>query len=121
LDGDLLGDDPQAAFDRAAEEAIAAVSAPDAADRTVHISAGDTPAGEYLAELFSDFVIHGWDLARGIGADDTIDPGYAAALYERMKPMESAMRTWGVYGDAVEVPEDADTQTKLLAVFGRVQ
>jgi uncharacterized protein (TIGR03086 family) len=121
LDGDLLGDDPRAAFDRAAEEAVAAASEPDATDRTVHISAGDTPAGAYLSELFSDFVIHGWDLARGIGADDTIDPGYAAALYERMKPIESEMRTWGVYGDAVEVAEDADTQTKLLAVFGRVQ
>lgn len=121
LDGDLLGDDPTAAFDRAAEETTAAVSEPGAADRTVHISAGDAPAGEYLAQLFSDFVIHGWDLARGIGADDTIDAAYAATLYEQMKPMEDEMRTWGSYGGRVEVAEDADLQTKLLAVFGRVQ
>jgi uncharacterized protein (TIGR03086 family) len=121
LDGDLLGEDPKAAFDRAAADATAAVGEPGATERIVHISSGDARAGEYLGELFSDFVVHGWDLARGIGADDTIDPGYATLLYRRMKPMEAAMRSWGVYGDGVEVAEDADTQTKLLALFGRVQ
>jgi uncharacterized protein (TIGR03086 family) len=121
LDGDLLGKDPTAAFDRAAAEATAAVAVPGATERIVHISSGDATAGKYLGELFADFVVHGWDLARGIGADDTIDAGFAAQLYERMKPMEDAMRSWGVYGDRVEVAEDADTQTKLLALFGRVQ
>jgi hypothetical protein len=36
-----------------------------------------------------------------------------------MKPMEAEMRTWGVYGGAVEVADDAETQSKLLALFGR--
>jgi uncharacterized protein (TIGR03086 family) len=121
LDGDLLGGDPKAAFDEAAAEATAAVVEPGAVERTVHISSGDVPAGEYLGELFGDFVIHGWDLARAIGADDTIDPGFAAMLYERLKPMEDEMKRWGSYGPTVAVPEDADTQTKLLAVVGRVQ
>jgi uncharacterized protein (TIGR03086 family) len=121
FDGDVLGEDPKAAFDRAAAGATAAASEPGASERIVHISSGDAPAGEYLTELFADFVIHGWDLARGIGADDTIDAGYVASLYGRMKPMEHEMRSWGVYGDRVEVADDADTQTKLLALFGRVR
>jgi uncharacterized protein (TIGR03086 family) len=121
LDGDLLGDDPAAAFDRAAAEATAAVAEPGALDSTVHVSSGDGPARAYLSEVFTDFVVHGWDLARGIGVDDTIDPEYAAAIYERMKPMEAEMRTWGVYGGAVDVAEDAETQSKLLALFGRTQ
>ena len=121
LDGDLLGEDPKAAFDRAAAEATAAAAVPGAAGRTVHISSGDTPAGEYLAQLFTDFVVHGWDLARGIGADDTIDAAFAGAIYDLMRPMEDAMKSWGVYGDKVEVRDTADTQTKLLALFGRVQ
>jgi uncharacterized protein (TIGR03086 family) len=87
----------------------------------VHISSGDAPAREYLGQLFADFVVHGWDLARGIGADDTIDPGFADAIYEQMKSMEDAMKSWGIYGDKIEVAETADTQTKLLALFGRVQ
>jgi uncharacterized protein (TIGR03086 family) len=121
LDGDLLGGDPVAAFDAAAAEATASAAEPGAADRIVHISSGDSPAAEYLDELFIDFVIHGWDLARGIGAEDAIDAGYAADIYERMKPKEDAMRSWGVYGDRVDVAGDADIQAKLLALFGRVQ
>jgi uncharacterized protein (TIGR03086 family) len=121
LDGDLLGEDPRSAFDRAAAEATAAVNAPGAADRTVHLSSGDAPASEYLGQLFADFVVHGWDLARGIGADDTIDAGFADVIYEQMKPMEDAMKSWGNYGDKIDVAETADTQTKLLALFGRVQ
>ena len=120
FDGDLLGEDPREAFDRVATEAAAAAAEAGATERIVHISSGDAPAGEYLNEVFADFVIHGWDLARGIGADDRIDPGYAAAIYEQMRPMEDEMKTWGVFGPKIEVPEDADTQTKLLALFGRV-
>lgn len=121
LDGDLLGNDPIAAFDRAAAEATASATAPGAAERIVHISAGDAPAAEYLSQLYADFVVHGWDLARGIGADDMIDAGDAAAIYEQMKPMEDAMKSWGMYGDKIEVAEETDIQTKLLALFGRVQ
>ena len=121
FDGDLLGDDPKAAFDRAAAEATAAAGEPGAAARIVHISSGDAPVGEYLGQVFADFVVHGWDLARGIGAEDTIDPGHAASIYEQMRPLEDEMKTWGVYGEKIEVPDGADTQTKLLALFGRVQ
>ncbi len=121
LDGDLLGEDPTAVFDRAAAEATAAATEPGAAARIVHISSGDAPAGEYLGQLFGDFVIHGWDLARAIGVDDTIDAGHAAAIYEQTAPMADAMKSWGVYGDTIEVAAGADAQTRLLALFGRVQ
>jgi|SRR5215210_2275547 len=121
FDGDVLGDDPKGAFDRAAAEATASAVEPGATERIVHISSGDTPAPEYLSQVFADFVVHGWDLARGIGADDTIDPAHAASIYEQMKPMEDEMKTWGVYGGRVEAPDGADVQTRLLALFGRVQ
>jgi hypothetical protein len=65
--------------------------------------------------------VHGWDLARGIGADDTIDAADAAAIYDQMKPMEDAMKSWGMYGEKIEVDDATDIQTKLLALFGRVQ
>ena len=58
----------------AGEDARAAVSEAGALDRTVHLSFGDTPAEEYIRQLFADHLIHGWDLAVGIGADRTIDP-----------------------------------------------
>src|SRR5688500_8546662 len=82
LDGDLLGEEPKAAWDRSAEEASRAVQATPL-DGTVHLSYGTTPIEHYSSEVFTDLTIHGWDLARGIGADEAMDPGVVDLLDER--------------------------------------
>ena len=60
-----------------------------------------------------------WDLARASGQDATLDPGRCAARLAGAEPYEDAMRQSGQYGPRVEVPEDADAQTKLLGFIGR--
>lgn len=119
LDGDLLGEDPVASWQEAALPAIEAITAPGAMPRVVHLSYADVPGEDYTRELFSDLVIHGWDLARGIGADDTLDPAWVRILYDDLKPRESALKSYGMYGETVTPPPDADLQRKLLAVVGR--
>ena len=74
FEGDLLGAAPKAVAAEAGEDARAAVSETGVLDRTVHLSFGETPAEEYLQQLFADHLVHGWDLAVAIGADRTIDP-----------------------------------------------
>ncbi len=119
LDGDLLGEDPSAAWDRSAEEAGGAVQgAP--LDRTVHLSYGEVSADHYISEVFSDLTIHGWDLARAIGADEKMDPEAVDVLYARYKPNEGRLKATGLFGPKIEPPPGADKQTRLLAVFGRV-
>jgi len=120
FDGDQLGTDPAAAWEASVDGALAAVADPAAMRRTVHLSYGDRPAREYVNEMLTDLAIHGWDLARGIGADEAIDSEFVEVLYARAAPMEDAFRSYGVYGGKVTPPEGADTQTKLLAIFGRV-
>jgi len=66
-------------------------------------------------------VIHGWDLARGTNAEDTIRAEFADELFSAYGPREAELRSYGVYGSTVVPPDGANTQTKLLAVFGRVQ
>jgi uncharacterized protein (TIGR03086 family) len=119
FDGDLLGDDPGAAWDRDIGPAEAAIDEPDAMPRSVSLSRGPTPGQVYADELFSDLVIHGWDLAKGIGADDALDPEWVEVLYAAFKPHERELKSYGMYGDMVVAPEGADLQTKLLAVVGR--
>jgi uncharacterized protein (TIGR03086 family) len=119
LDGDLMGDDPKAAWERSAEEVGRAIQA-SPLDRTVHLSYGDVPAEHYISELFSDLTIHGWDLARAIGADESMDPESVAILYEKYKPIEDGLKSTGMFGPRVEPPPGANKQTQLLAVFGRV-
>ena len=119
FEGDLLGNDPKAAWDQAAKDAIAAVHDEGAMSRTVHLSFGDLPGEEYARELFTDHLIHAWDLARSTGADDALDPELVEACYEINKPQEDRLKRSGMFGERIDPPPDADLQTKLLAVFGR--
>ena len=119
FDGDLLGDDPQGVWGVAMKEASNAVQEEGALERTVNVSWGQIPSSEYVFQLFNDHVIHAWDLAKGIGADDNLDQELVEALYEVAKPRAEEFAGYGVFGTPVEVSDDADTQTKLLGIFGR--
>ncbi|MEP7053632.1 MAG: TIGR03086 family metal-binding protein [Actinomycetota bacterium] len=119
FDGDLLGADPRAAVADSARAAAAAASEPGAMESTVHLSFGDTPGSEYALQLFADHLVHGWDLATAIGADDTLDPELVAACAEWFSEREEMYRGGGAIGPRPTVPEDADAQTRLLAAFGR--
>ncbi len=117
FEGDLVGDDPKHAWENSVEEATEAIATTDA--DPVHVSFGDIPRDEYITQVASDLVIHSWDLARGAGTDDSLDDALVEATYGYIAPQADAWRAGGAFGDAVEVPEDSDTQTKLLALTGR--
>jgi uncharacterized protein (TIGR03086 family) len=117
--GDLLGADPVDAFDRASAAALAAVD--DAPDGTVHLSFGDTPRVEYTLQLAADHFVHAWDLARALHENDVLDTAAVAAVLEWFGPMEAMYRGAGVIGARVPVPAGTDSQTTLLAMFGRTR
>ena len=119
LDGDLLGDDPKGEWRRRADQASAAVAEEGALDRTVQISRGEVPGGEYVFEVMADLVVHGWDLARAIGSDETIDPQLLEAVYPFYEPIVAILKQTGAFGPDVEPPLGADRQTLLLAMLGR--
>ena len=81
---------------------------------------GEMPLG-VAAERFvtGDVFVHTWDLAKATGQDTSIDADFAAAMYEGMLPMDAMIRSSGHFGPRVEVPDDADTVTKLIAFTGR--
>ena len=118
-EGDLLGDSPLAAWEESSKEATQAVQAPGALERTVDLSSGPTPAAEYVNQLFADHLIHAWDLARAVGADERLDPELVDACAAWFVSMEKRYRAAGAVGDRPETPPGADAQTTLLAAFGR--
>ena len=118
-DGDVLGDDPVAAWDAAAQSARHAVDAPGALERSVHLSAGDTPAAEYVNQLFADHLIHAWDLAQALDSDARLDGDLVAACAAWFDTIEDLYRQAGAIGPRPHVAVDADPQTHLLARFGR--
>jgi uncharacterized protein (TIGR03086 family) len=119
FDGDLLGEDPKGAWADASREAIEAVGLDGTDERTVHVSFGDIPGRHYISQLLCDHVIHAWDLARGIGDDERLDPELVEFAFNYLEPQAEAWRAAGAFGDEVEVGPEADPQTKLLGLAGR--
>ncbi|HEX3211150.1 MAG TPA: TIGR03086 family metal-binding protein [Actinomycetota bacterium] len=118
-EGDLLGDDPKAAWSESSTDAVRSVQADGALERVVDLSSGPTPAGEYVSQLFADHLIHAWDLARAVGADERLDPELVDACASWFAEMEPRYRATGAIGERPETPPGADAQTILLAAFGR--
>ena len=116
--GDVLGDDPVAAWDAASAAAAAAFAEPGALERVVHLSYADRPGEEYAREMVFDLVVHSWDLARGISADDTLDPGLVEAVYGSIEP-DTDLAATGLFDQPVPVAADSDEQTRLIAFTGR--
>jgi len=119
FEGDVLGPDPQAVWRAASAHALEAADAPGAMDRTVHLSFGDFPGREYAMQLFADHLIHAWDLARAIGADERLDPALVEACAAWFTAVEDAYRGAGAIAARPAVPGGAGAQTRLLAMFGR--
>lgn len=119
LDGDLLGEDPARSWDGAVSAAIHAMSRPDAMTSIVHLSFGETPGAEYTMQLFADHLIHAWDLATAIGRDPGLDSDLVQACAQWFADNEAGYRQAGVIGPHVEVADDVDELTSLLAAFGR--
>jgi uncharacterized protein (TIGR03086 family) len=119
LDGDVIGADPTAAYDRSATAAAAAFEAPGALDAPCAVSYGPVPGSVYAGHRFVDVLIHGWDLAAATGQDATLDAGLVDACTLILEPQVEAFRAAGAIGPAVPTAPGASPQTRLLAMLGR--
>ena len=115
-----VDDDPVAAWRSVHDQLAAWLADPAVASEEI-----DTPPGRMTIEaaidafVTGDLLIHTWDLARATGLDEHLDPEAVHRMYEGMLPMDEMLRQSGQFGPKVEVSDDADEQTKLLAFVGR--
>jgi uncharacterized protein (TIGR03086 family) len=117
--GDLLGDHPKLNFASIVETAVLAVRRFGDLERAVHLTYGDYPAREYLKHITSFRGLRSYDIARFIGADTRLPDDLVQGLWDEIAPDAEEWRRIGVYGPAVEVPEDAPLQDRLLGLTGR--
>lgn len=67
-----------------------------------------------------DVFTHTWDLARATGQDETLDPDQLQRMIAAMREMpDEVLRADGMFGPPIDVPADADDQTRFLAYAGR--
>lgn len=81
---------------------------------------GPMPKSMMFGIAISDLLVHTWDLARAIGADESLPAAPVESAYMGLQRMPAeAIRVPGRFDEAVEVADDADMQTKLIAFSGR--
>lgn len=83
-----------------------------------HPAFGAISHGELLTIATNDMLIHSWDLARAIGADETLPEENLQPAIDGLQSFPPAVRA-AVFADPVEVGDDATMQQKMLAVAGR--
>lgn len=124
-------EDPLGAFTSARADVEAVLADPGLSDRQIATPSGPMTAAAHIDGVISDdMVLHGWDLARATGQDDTIPPEDLDRLWlsnSAIPPeMMQRLRTPGafgpgvvVFGPEVPVPAEAPLQRRLLGMIGR--
>ena len=116
-----VADDPLAAFRSARADVQRVLDDPAVADAEYDGMFGRTSVSATVDQFLGfDLVVHGWDLARATGQDETIpapEVERVLAFVERMGT--STMRDNGVTGPEFPVPPDAPAQSRMLGLLGR--
>jgi uncharacterized protein (TIGR03086 family) len=116
-----VADDPLGAFRAARADLQGVLDDPDRADTAYDGMFGRTSVSATVDQFMAfDLVVHGWDLARATGQDETIPEGEVdrvLAFVDRMGT--STLQENGVTGPAVAVPDGAPKQARMLGLLGR--
>lgn len=81
---------------------------------------GGMPKQGVAGMIIADLLIHSWDLARSIGADDALPAEAVESTLMGLRRMpEEMLRSDTMFGPPVEVAADASAQDQLLGFVGR--
>jgi uncharacterized protein (TIGR03086 family) len=72
-----------------------------------------------MPNLTRDVLVHTWDLARAVGADDRLDGGWCEHFYAALPSDPMALSVSGMFDNPVAVGDHTGVQSKLLARLGR--
>jgi uncharacterized protein (TIGR03086 family) len=118
-DGDQFGANPGDDYRKGREALLAALRDEGAIDRDWELPFGTIPGSTMVGIAFMEHVTHGWDVAKATGQDASIPPELVTECMEVVVPMDAMLRIPGVCGPAIDVPDNASAQDKLIAFLGR--
>ena len=77
------------------------------------------PAAVVGPMMLAEFVLHGWDLARAVGAPYDVAEELGRSTLAAVQPLVGMGREGGWYGPEVDVPADAPAFDRTLGLTGR--
>lgn len=72
-----------------------------------------------MPNLTRDVLVHTWDLARAVGADDRLNPQWCELFCGELSADGQTSRSAGMFKAPLPMPDESDPQTRLLARLGR--
>ncbi|MCH6159997.1 TIGR03086 family metal-binding protein [Streptomyces marispadix] len=131
-DADALGADPLGAYLRSVEECAAAFARPGVLESVLDYPPGPVSGRQALAVRTADSVVHTWDLARAVGADETLDAALVAwtgahlddiyaglAVAPADRESSAPARRFFAVPEGEPLPDTASRQQRLLRWMGR--
>lgn len=117
---DLLGDDPVAAYRKAADALLAAFGRPGVLEKTFSVPIGTVPGIVAVHLRAVEMLAHGWDLARATGQatrypDDVVEQ----QLVFTRDNLGDIPAGRSPFGTAQPVADDAPAIDRLAAALGR--
>jgi uncharacterized protein (TIGR03086 family) len=116
---DHLGRDPVNSFVTTATELNAAFREPGALNRTAHHPAGEHTGAQLLEMRVLDVAVHTWDLARAIGADESLDPDVIEFALTLQDTFEAGRERGSFTPPPGTTPTHLSVQARLLHLLGR--
>jgi uncharacterized protein (TIGR03086 family) len=109
------------AYRRGAQAILSAWEAPGATTRTYKLPMGDIPADGVLAIQATEFLTHGWDLAKATDQVGRLDPALAEKALTMIRTMlpASARGAGQAFGEEVAVDPHAPAYNRLAGFLGR--
>ncbi len=116
-----VDEDPVGAWETVQATIARALADPTTAGRPVETPFSTQSFAETVDMIVTgDVFTHTWDLARATGQDETLDPDQLQRMIATMGTMpDEVLRAEGMFGPPIDVPDDADDQTRFLAYLGR--
>lgn len=128
-DADALGTDPHAAYGESVALLCATACAETGAlERVLDYPLGKITGRQALDVRTTDSLIHTWDLATAVHADDQLDPGLVAWVDDHLDEIYAGLPETPVSADTTHrffaaphgvLPADAARQARLLHRMGR--
>ena len=118
-EAEVAGENPSATWDEVRENLLNALDRHGVLSKEIDTPFGDMTVDEALGRFFFDGLTHAWDIAKATGVDAAIPEDLAAKALDVMYALGDAVRGPGIFAEAVEVPQDAPVQDKLIAYSGR--
>lgn len=115
-----VDEDPAGAWAQARERMEELLDDPQRADLEHEGYFGHTRLADTVDKFQGiDLLVHGWDIARATGQDETLPTQEVCRVHQDALSLGDGLRVDGVCEPAVAVADDAPEQDRLLGLLGR--